>query len=112
MKERGMVKWAPYKSLNQQADYLSKMAYERNKKAMPQLSADQREKINSLLSHYHQQGISLCYFRDGYLFTEQGQIKRIDSTYKFLTINDVDVCFRDVVSILDADSETISQYDE
>lgn len=112
MKERGMVKWAPYKSLNQQADYLSKMAYERNKRAMPQLSLDQQAEINNLLSHYHQQEISLCYFRDGYFFTEKGRIERIDSAYRVLTINDVDVCFRDVVSILDAASETISQYDE
>jgi hypothetical protein len=109
MKERGMVKWAPYKSLNQQADYLSKMAYERNKKTMPQLSIDQREEINDLLSHYHQQNISLRYFRDGYFYTEKGQIKRTDSTYRFLTINGVDIYFCDVVSILDAASETISQ---
>jgi hypothetical protein len=33
MKDRGMMKWLPYKSLDQQSDYLAKMAYERGKKA-------------------------------------------------------------------------------
>ena len=28
MRERGMLKWAPYKSLEQQADYLARMEYD------------------------------------------------------------------------------------
>ena len=32
MSDRGMMKWLAYKSLDQQADYLAKMAYERGKK--------------------------------------------------------------------------------
>jgi hypothetical protein len=40
MSDRGMMKWAPYKSLDQQATYLAKMAYEAGKKARPLHSSD------------------------------------------------------------------------
>ena len=61
MRERGMLKWAPYKSLEQQADYLARMEYERNKIPCPQISSDKAEEINEIVSNYHNETVVAKY---------------------------------------------------
>ena len=43
MNDRGKLKWAPYKSLEKQADFLARLEYERNKIPCPQMSSDKAE---------------------------------------------------------------------
>lgn len=93
------MKWAPYKSLDQQADYLAKMAYEKGKKDKPTLSNEEAEEINELLVHYHDELVKVHYFRDGYVREETGLLDEINIIYKFLKINDLMISFKDIVSL-------------
>jgi hypothetical protein len=97
MKDRGMIKWAPYKSLNQQADFLSKMAYEKNKREKPLISDEEAEEINALLVAYHHEAVEVRYVRDGYFYEERGMIDKIDTIYKYIKINDIMIHFKYIV---------------
>ena len=94
MNERGMLKWAPYKPLDQQADYLARMEYERNKIPCPTMSSDKAEKINEILSNYNGENLIAKYWYDGYIYTIHGKLKEISTTYRFLMIEDVEIQFK------------------
>ena len=53
MSERGMKKWAPYKSLNEQEHYLNKLHKDNEKVEKPKISSDAAEEINEILVNYH-----------------------------------------------------------
>ena len=53
MSERGMKKWAPYKSLNEQEDYLNKLHKKQEKVERPRISSDEADNINEILVNYH-----------------------------------------------------------
>jgi|SRR5574344_1421112 hypothetical protein len=105
MSDRGMKKWAPYKSLDQQADFLGKMAYERGKKPRPLHSSEEAEEINDYLIHYDGKATCLHYFSDGYTLEIVGLISEINTIYKYLKINDEKIPFRDIVSLESANEE-------
>ena len=48
-----MKKWAPYKSLNEQEDYLKKLHNKQEKVERPSLSSDEADNINEILVNYH-----------------------------------------------------------
>ena len=48
-----MKKWAPYKSLNEQADFINKMYYEKHKIERPKISSDVAQEINEILLTYN-----------------------------------------------------------
>jgi|LAHS01.1.fsa_nt_gb hypothetical protein len=103
MSDRGMMKWAPYKSLDQQGDYLAKMAYERGKKPRPLHSSEEAEVLNEFLTNYHHQAVLLKVYDDGYSREIKGVITEINSIYKYLKIADERVAFRDIIDLNDAD---------
>ena len=72
--QRGMVKWAPYKSLIEQAPILARMRYEKNKKPRPWISQDRAAEINEVLVAYHQEEVDANYYEDGYLYDIRGII--------------------------------------
>lgn len=99
MNERGMKKWAPYKSLDSQADFLAKMQYEKSRMQKPLVMEDEAIRINEILSSYHGQDVSLFYYRDGYVHNEVGVISYISQAYMYLTINSIRIQFRDLVDL-------------
>lgn len=103
MKDRGMMKWAPYKSLDQQADFLAKMAYERGKRERPLHSSEEAATINDVLVNYHGESVFLRYYDDGYYQDIQANITKIDSIYKCLWIADTKIAFRDIVELRSLD---------
>ena len=52
MSDRGMKKWAPYKSLVEQEKYLKKAHDDNEKIERPILSSDEMEEINEKLVNY------------------------------------------------------------
>ena len=42
MSDRGMMKWAPYRSLVEQSEFLEQMRYQKNKKDRPTLTEDRK----------------------------------------------------------------------
>lgn len=99
MNERGMKKWAPYKSLDSQADFLAKMHYEKSKISKPLVMEDEAIRINEILSSYHGQEVTVSFYRDGHIRSEIGIISHICQNYMYLTINSIRIQFRDLVKL-------------
>ena len=64
MSERGMKKWAPYKSLIEQEKYLKKAHDDNNKEVRPQISSDEAELINEILVNYHGEELEITYWKN------------------------------------------------
>ena len=75
---RGMKKWAPYKSLNEQADFINKMYYEKHKIEKPKISSDVADDINEILTNYQNELLTITYFDDGYVYSIDARIYKID----------------------------------
>ena len=75
---RGMKKWAPYKSLNEQADFIKKMYYDKHKIERPKISNEVAEEINNILTNYNNEILQITYYDDGYVYTIENSIYKID----------------------------------
>ena len=75
---RGMKKWAPYKSLNEQADFIKKMYYDKHKIERPKISNEVAEEINNILANYNNEILQITYYEDGYVYTIENSIYKID----------------------------------
>ena len=67
MSDRGMKKWAPYKSLNEQWSTLDQIKKEEIKEK-PKISNEKAEEINDILVNYEGQELTIRYFRKGQAF--------------------------------------------
>ena len=100
MKERGMKKWLPYKSLTSQADFLQAMRKERAYQDKPQIAQDKAEEINALLSSYQGQEVTVTFYLNGQIRKSDGIIHWIDAVFKAITINDMKIAFSNIVDIV------------
>ncbi len=97
--ERGMVKYAPYKSLTAQSDFLAKM---RTKKAYiekPLISYDKAEEINRALVEYDGRPITLVYWVNGQIERISGHIRKIDPTFHAIYIEELRLSLYSVVDV-------------
>lgn len=99
MSDRGMMKWAPYRSLVEQSEFLNQMRYEKNKKARPTLTEDRMEEINRVLQNYQGEIVGITYYSDGYTYLIKTKIKRIDIENRQLILQQGKLKFRDIVKI-------------
>ena len=88
MSERGMKKWAPYKSLNEQEGFLNKLHKEQNKEARPKISIDEAESINEILVNYHGEELQITYWRNDKINTVSTILKKIDALNKKIVLPD------------------------
>ena len=100
MSERGMKKWAPYKSLIEQEKYLKK-AHDRNDKPVrPQMSSDEAEEINEILVNYHGEELLISYWRNEQINTVSAILKKIDPENKKIVLPDrKTILFLELISI-------------
>ena len=96
MSDRGMKKWAPYKSLVEQTDSLRNLTSKSDKVERPELSSDEEEKINFLLINYHGQPVEISYYKDERIYKINTTIKKIDRDLKRLILED-----RQIISLFD-----------
>ena len=82
MSERGMKKWAPYKSLVEQEKYLKKASDDNNKPVRPTISSDEAELINEILVNYSGEELLITYWRNERINTVSSILKRIDAENK------------------------------
>ena len=82
MSERGMKKWAPYKSLNEQQKYLDKLHQEQEKVERPSISSDEAESINEILVNYHGEELIISYWRNNKINTISTILSKIDPVNK------------------------------
>ena len=88
MSERGMKKWAPYKSLIEQEKYLDKAHQKNEKQVRPQISSDEAEEINEILVNYHGEELLITYWRNEKINTVSTILKKIDPVNKKIVLPD------------------------
>ena len=86
MSERGMKKWAPYKSLNEQENYLNKLHQNQNKVEKPKISSDEADNINEILVNYHGEELIITYWRNDKINTVSSILKKIDPINKKIVL--------------------------
>ena len=88
MSERGMKKWAPYKSLNEQENYLNKLHKNNEKVEKPQISSDAAEEINEILVNYQGEELLITFYRNEKILSITSTIKKIDIDSKKIVLPD------------------------
>ena len=96
---RGMIKWMPFQSLNEQATYLQQMRSHRNKVERPLISSDVASDINEILTNYHGEVVRVRYYEKGSILKAKGVIKYIDNFAKRLRIDNIDIEFIDLLEV-------------
>ena len=86
MSERGMKKWAPYKSLNEQENYLNKLHQNQNKVERPRISSDEADNINEILVNYHGEELLIEYWRNEKINTVSSVLSKIDPVNKKIVL--------------------------
>ena len=100
MSDRGMKKWAPYKSLNEQWSTLDNIDEEQKLVEKPKISNEMAEEINDKLVNYSGQEYSFYYYKNGRILEEKSTIKKIDAFEKKLVLeNRVTILLKDIVGI-------------
>ena len=100
MSERGMKKWAPYKSLIEQEKYLKKASVDNEKQARPQISSDEAEIINEILVNYHGEELLISYWRNEKINTISTILVKIDVENKKIVLpNRRTIYFNELISL-------------
>ena len=81
-----MKKWAPYKSLNEQENYLNKLHQNQNKVERPRISSDEADNINEILVNYHGEELLIEYWRDEKINTVSSVLSKIDPVNKKIVL--------------------------
>ena len=100
MSDRGMKKWAPYKSLIEQEVFINKMRVNKNKIEKPILCEEEIEKINYYLTEKRYKTLIFSIFEDGYIYKIQTKIKTIDQYTKSIVFeNNLKINLYDLIDI-------------
>lgn len=100
MSDRGMKKWAPYKSLVEQEKYLKKAHDDNEKIERPILSSDEMEEINEKLVNYSNEEVIITYWRDNKINNVTTLIKKIDADNKKIILPDrKSIYFHELINI-------------
>lgn len=101
MSDRGMKKWAPYKTLQEQWNTLDEMKKSENKNVdKPKISNEEAEEINDILVNYHGQEVTIRYYRKGQILEEKSTIKTIDAfEKKLILINRKIIYLKEVIGL-------------
>ena len=86
MSERGMKKWAPYKSLIEQEKYLKKAHKNNEKVERPTISSDEADNINEILVNYHGEELEISYWRSDKINTVSSILMKIDPVNKKIVL--------------------------
>ena len=100
MSERGMKKWAPYKSLIEQEKYLKKASQKNEKQERPQISSDEAENINEILVNYHGEELEITYWRNEKINTVSSILVKIDPENKKIVLPERrTIYFKELISL-------------
>lgn len=88
MKQRTMVKWQPFASLPEQANYINKLIHEMNRIEKPNLSEDQFIELNEKLfiGFENKEFIQIHYFYDGYIYLVEGIVSKVDLIKQMIVV--------------------------
>ena len=100
MSDRGMKKWAPYKTLEDQWSTLDNLYKSEEKIEKPLISNEVAEEINDKLVNYQGQEYEFYYYKNGRILKEKSTIKKIDAFNRNLLLtNGIKISLRDLIGI-------------
>ena len=100
MSDRGIKKWAPYKTLQEQWSTLDDLYHSEEKVEKPKLSNEEAEEINEKLVNYHGQELTFYYYKNGRILKEKSTIKKIDAfNRKLILDNNIIIYLKDLVGL-------------
>ena len=108
--DRGMIKWAPFQSLHEQASYLSKMRHSKAKVERPLISSDIASSINDALQNYHGGPVSIRYYEKGFIKETDGTIEAIDALEHSIRFNGKRILFKNILGIQINDATEYDAY--
>lgn len=100
MSDRGMKKWAPYKSLIEQDHFLNTMKHDKNKIVKPKLSNEQAEEIDRILREYHGELLRMRYYQNGDVKEVSQTIKKIDTVERIVIGSEQTIPLKDLLDIV------------
>lgn len=100
MSDRGIKKWAPYKTLSEQ-DFTLKSHKEKEEKIeKPTISSEFAEEIDEILVNYHGETLIIGYYKNGKILEVIDKIKKIDPyEKKLILISRKIIMIKDIVSV-------------
>ena len=106
MSDRGIKKWAPYKTLEEQDFSLRGHKEKEEKIEKPTISAEFAEEINEILVNYSGELLKIKYFKDGKILEVTSKVKTIDPiTKKLVLFSKKSIMITDIVFIEIVDEE-------
>ena len=100
MSDRGMKKWAPYKTLEDQWSTLDRLYKSEKKVEKPLISNEVAEEINEKLVNYQGQELEFYYYKNGRILKEKSTIKKIDAFNRKLILDNTRIIFlKDLVGL-------------
>lgn len=98
--ERGMKKWAPYKTLTEQYSCLSKLRRDKDKIEKPLISNERAEEINEILTSYQGEQLKITFYKKGELVEIVSIILKIDEFEKVLIIpNKIKIPLKNLINL-------------
>jgi hypothetical protein len=100
MSDRGMKKWAPYKTLNEQWSTLDELHKKEERVERPTISNEVAEEINDKLVNYNGEELEFYYYKNGRILKEKSTIKKIDAMErKIYLTNGVKILLKDLIGL-------------
>lgn len=100
MSDRGMKKWAPCKTLEDQWTVLDRLHASEEKVEKPKISNEAAEEINDKLVNYQGQEYEFFYYKNGRILKEKSTIKKIDAfNRKLILDNKVIISLKDLIGV-------------
>lgn len=100
MSDRGMKKWAPYKSLNEQWEVLDNLSASEELVERPTISNEVAEEINNKLVNYNGEELEFYYYKKGGILKEKSTIKKIDAFERKIYLNNgIKILLKDLVGL-------------
>ncbi len=96
-KDRGILKWTPFESLDGRQNTLEDYIFNIGKKEISQISSDEEEEIdkNLKIALAENKIVSITYYFDGYTYTTLGKIHKIDLINKTILLDTEEVISMD-----------------
>ncbi len=98
MSDRGMKKWAPYKSLNEQEYFMEQMRESRSRIEKPIISEDLAEEINQTLTNATNETLLIFrFYKNGHIYEIEQYIKEIDLINRIIHGSELNLKIDDIV---------------
>lgn len=96
---RGMKKFLPFASLKEQAVFLRAMQVDKQRIEKPEISEDTKEEINTILQESADKTLLFYYFANGFIYTVEDKIKKIDLINKQIVLSEIKISFTNLLNI-------------